>query len=59
MVFFLENKPVVLLTHRTGIGVIVVLWLELLCWKWHSTESRETLREKHWLDGTVVCVSWS
>lgn len=26
MVFSLEKKPVVLLSHRTGTGVIVILW---------------------------------
>lgn len=58
--FSLERKPVLLLSHRTGTGVIVVLpWLGLPCWKWHSAESRESVREKSWLAGTVVCVSWS
>lgn len=57
MVFSLQKKPLVLLSHRTGTGVIVVpQWLGLPCWKRHSAESRESLREKSWLDGTVVCL---
>lgn len=58
MVFSLQKKPVVLLSHRTGTGVIAVLpWLGLPCWKRHSAESRESLREKSWLDGNCcMCV---